>query len=151
MSYRSTKTYGHEIGLSAVFRQPLAKGHCHYLHGYALAFRIEFETNTLDVRNWVIDFGSLKTLKAALEVMFDHKLLVARDDPALEKFLALDGDDLAQVRVVDAVGCEAFAKLVFDMADQWLKETYQMPLVWVAQVECREHGANSAIYINPLL
>ena len=38
MAYYSTKTYGHNIGLSAVFRQPNADhSHCHLLHGYSLA------------------------------------------------------------------------------------------------------------------
>ena len=40
MAYYSTKTYGHNIGLSAVFRQPNADhSHCHFLHGYSLAFK----------------------------------------------------------------------------------------------------------------
>ena len=43
MAYYSTKTYGHNIGLSAVFRQPNADhSHCHLLHGYSLAFTFTF-------------------------------------------------------------------------------------------------------------
>jgi 6-pyruvoyltetrahydropterin/6-carboxytetrahydropterin synthase len=39
MIYKSTKHYGHNIGLSAVFRQPNADhSHCRFLHGYSLAF-----------------------------------------------------------------------------------------------------------------
>ena len=34
--YRSSKTYGHEIGLSAAFRQWRAQSHCRLIHGYAL-------------------------------------------------------------------------------------------------------------------
>lgn len=48
MAYLSTKTYGHEVGLSATFRQWRAKSHCRLLHGYSLSFRFEFEANTLD-------------------------------------------------------------------------------------------------------
>ena len=37
MTYYSTKTYGHNIGLACVFRQPNADhSHCHLLHGYSL-------------------------------------------------------------------------------------------------------------------
>ena len=43
MAYYSTKTYGHNIGLSAVFRQPNADhSHCHLLHGYSLQFKFTF-------------------------------------------------------------------------------------------------------------
>ena len=49
MAYYSTKTYGHNIGLSAVFRQPNAEhSHCHLLHGYSLAFTFTFGCNELD-------------------------------------------------------------------------------------------------------
>ena len=149
MSYRSTKTYGHNLGLSAVFRQHRATSHCNRLHGYALAFRFEFEAQQLDHRNWVVDFGSLKPLKAQLETMFDHKLVVASDDPNLRDFQAMAAHGLADIVVLPAVGCEAFAKVAFDMADQLLTEMGQKPRVRVALVECMEHGANSAIYHNP--
>lgn len=146
MTYRSTKTFGHNLGLSACFRQPRASSHCNKLHGYALAFRFEFEATHLDERNWVVDFGALKSLKTQLETMFDHKLLVAETDPDMAEFERMDGFGLADVRVVPAVGCEAFAKLAFDMANQLLIDLNLVPRVRVAQVECMEHGANSAIF-----
>jgi 6-pyruvoyltetrahydropterin/6-carboxytetrahydropterin synthase len=89
MTYQVTKTYGHELGLSCVFRQHRANSHCKQLHGYALAFDIVFETETLDARNWVIDFGSLKEVKEWLVDMFDHTLLVASDDPMFEELARL--------------------------------------------------------------
>ena len=49
MAYYSTKHYGHNIGLSAVFRQPNADhSHCHLLHGYSLAFTFKFGCTELD-------------------------------------------------------------------------------------------------------
>ena len=63
--YYSTKTYGHEEGLSCMFRQPLAThSHCSLLHGYALSFSFKFGCDGLDDKNWVVDFGNLKELKA---------------------------------------------------------------------------------------
>ena len=57
----STKRYGHEQGLSAVFRQPNAShSHCQLLHGYSLAFTFTFSCKELDDKNWVVDFGGLK-------------------------------------------------------------------------------------------
>ena len=40
-----------------------------------------FESDTLDDRNWVMDFGGLKAFKDWAEYMFDHTLVVAQDDP----------------------------------------------------------------------
>ena len=75
MTYYSTKTYGHNIGLACVFRQPNADhSHCHLLHGYSLAFKFTFGCKELDNKNWAVDFGGLKPLKAWLEDHFDHKL-----------------------------------------------------------------------------
>lgn len=39
----STKTYGHNIGLSAVFRQPHADSHCRFLHGYSLQLIVGYQ------------------------------------------------------------------------------------------------------------
>jgi 6-pyruvoyltetrahydropterin/6-carboxytetrahydropterin synthase len=146
MPFASTKTYGHEIGLSACFRQWRAESHCRLLHGYALAVRFEFEAAALDVRNWVVDFGSLKTLKGWLEKTFDHTLLVAEDDPHRETLHALHTAGLARVVMVDATGCEAFAKLIAEVTTDWLRMNGYAPRVRLAAVEVREHGANSAIY-----
>ena len=146
--YISTKTYGHELGLSACFRQWRAESHCRYLHGYALAVRLEFESEELDVRNWIVDFGGLKSFKTQLENTFDHKLLVAEDDPEKDTLCMLAGLGLADVVMVEATGCEAFAKLIYECADIWLHDAGYKPRVRVRSVEVREHGANSAIYMR---
>lgn len=146
MPYRSTKTFGHNIGLSAAFRQHRAESHCRLLHGYALEIRVEFEADELDVRNWVVDFGGLKEFRGRLEDTFDHKLLVAEDDPMKDELCQLAGLGLADVVVVEATGCEAFAKLIFDYAQLWLKDFGYGDRCRVHSVEVREHGANSAIY-----
>lgn len=146
MTYISTKTYGHDIGLSAAFRQWRAESHCHLIHGYALAVRLEFESDELDLRNWVVDFGSLKSFKQQLVDTFDHKLLVAEDDPMKDELCALAGLGLADVVVVEATGCEAFARLIYECANIWLKDAGYAPRVRMRSVEVKEHGANSAIY-----
>ena len=150
MTYRSSKTYGHEIGLSACFRQWRAQSHCRFLHGYALLVHLEFEAEELDERNWVVDFGSLKSFKGQLEQTFDHKLLVAADDPMLPELEKLDtlagGLGLAQVVVVPDVGCEAFARMIYDAAEVWLLDNGYSPRVRMHHVTVREHGANSATY-----
>lgn len=146
MTYISTKTYGHDIGLSACFRQHRADSHCRFLHGYAISVHLEFAAEELDVRNWVVDFGSLKSLKAALQATLDHKMLVAEDDPKRELLNQLHQEGVAQIVWVPATGCEALAELIFEVAEQWLVDAGYAPRVWMHRVEVREHGANSAIY-----
>ena len=84
--YRVTKTYGHNLGLSACFRQPLAQSHCRFLHGYAMQFEFVFESKTLNLNNWVTDFGGLKALKEHLCDTYDHKTLISKHDEQLEHF-----------------------------------------------------------------
>ena len=150
--HRSTKTYGNEVGLSCCFRQWRADSHCNKLHGYSLGFRFIFEATSLDENNWVYDFGGCKWIKEYLQDNFDHKLVVARDDPILvmpisaNLYTALS--NIADIRYMDNVGCEKFAEMVYNhVAPQIHEETQGR--VSLFRVECFEHGANSASYQNP--
>ena len=145
MPYYSTKTYGHNIGLSACFRQPNAHSHCKFLHGYSLAFKFTFACANLDERNWVVDFGGLKPLKKWLEDNFDHKVVLDENDPYLDTFKILENVGLAELNLVDGVGVEMFAKHAYNFADKLVKEMTDQRC-WVVSVECMEHGANSAVY-----
>lgn len=147
MMYKSTKTFCHDLGLSACFRQWRAQSHCRFLHGYALEIRLEFEAEILDERNWVVDFGALKGFKSWLENTFDHKTLVAEDDPEFESFQGLHRKGLIQMVTVPATSCEMFANLVGEAAMIWLKDNGYCPRVRLAKVEVKEHGGNSAIFV----
>lgn len=149
MSYQVVKRYGHEEGWSCTFRQWRADhSHCKYIHGYPLAFELTFECESLDDRNWVLDFGSLKPLKAWLQNNFDHKMLVANDDPQIDLFttMASGPDAIADVIYIDHVGCEMFAKMTYEQADVLLEQMGMKPRVWLRQVKVSEHGGNSAVY-----
>ena len=146
MPHYSTKTYGHNIGLSAVFRQPHADhSHCKYLHGYSLAFKFVFSASELDHRNWVQDFGGLKPLKQWLEDTFDHKVVLDHDDPEMETFELLQQRGLAELTLLDGVGVEKFAEHAWNFANNLVQEMTNGRCRCV-EVECAEHGANSAIY-----
>lgn len=147
MKYRSTKTYGHDLGLSATFRQWRADSHCNTLHGYALSFKFTFEADELDDRNWVMDFGGLKDLKEKLEKFFDHKVIVSKDDPKLGAFQALEGMGIADLVILDGVGCELFAKKAYELGQETLDKLELSSRIRIVSVECAEHGANSAVYI----
>ena len=149
MPWFSTKTYTHNEGLSCAFRQWRANSHCNLIHGYALKFHFRFEADFLDERNWCADFGDLKELKTWLHQTFDHTLCVAQDDPELDTFLLLHEKKLADVRVVDAVGCEKFAEMAYSTASEIVKQKYQWR-VRVAMVEVNEHEGNSAAFNGTL-
>jgi len=146
LTYISSKTFGHDLGLSCCFRQWRADSHCRMLHGYAMAIHLEFEADTLDDKNWVVDFGSMKDLKSMFEQLFDHTLIVAEDDPDLDTFVDLNDKNIANVVFVENTGCEAFAKLIFDITDGWLEQEAYTPRVRMRSVTVSEHGANSATY-----
>lgn len=157
----STKTFGHELGFSCAFRQWRAESHCRFIHGYALGFKFVFAAQEVDRCGWVVDFGGLKELKQILADTFDHKLLVAQDDPWREVLLMLGvrsdetpvfeythrsvATPCVDIVIVPATGCEAFARMVYDVTEQWLKDAGFSPRCWLVSVEVMEHGANSAI------
>ena len=141
--FYSGKTYTHATGHSCAFRQWRADSHCNLIHGYALQFEFTFGGSELDERNWIVDFGGLKPLKEWLKHMFDHTYLVAEDDPELDTFVDLAKKDLVDLRIVSATGCERFAEMAFDKADEIVKELTD-GRCWVQRVTVREHEANSA-------
>ena len=146
MAFQSTKTYGHNLGFSCAFRQWRADSHCKYIHGYSIAVKFVFEADELDSRNWVVDFGSLKSLKGWLENMFDHKTVVAFDDPELHWFEEAHKRGIIDMVMVPATGCEQFAKIIFEASEAWLIDNGYSPRCRLVSVEVMEHGANSAVY-----
>ena len=144
--WRVIKAYGHDEGLSCVFRQwQAAQSHCRFLHGYALAFRFTFACATLDDRSWCIDFGGLKPLRAWLHDMFDHTMLAASDDPELAVWRRLDAAGLVRLHVLDTVGCEAFAAEAHRWAAAFVAHETE-GRVWLEQVEVSEHPGNTASF-----
>lgn len=145
--YSSSKTYTHAQGLSCTFRQHKAKSHCAQLHGYALQVKLEFDADFLDERNWVVDFGSLKEVKHYLEVNFDHVTIVAADDPCFELFQQMQVVGVANIRVVEHVGCEAFADEIFDWVSAWLYSRQSAEIIAKGGVVPLEHRVRLAAVI----
>jgi 6-pyruvoyltetrahydropterin/6-carboxytetrahydropterin synthase len=169
--YLSTKTYGTDRGLSCCFRQWRAMhSHCSLIHGYSIGIKLVFESETLDEKNWVMDFGGLKAFKEWADWQFDHTMCVALDDPHLNKFQDLaqlgkqDQGGVLSLRLVTGVGCEKFAELVFRTMNEILA-AYQAGQGWthpdgrvfearypvgvgvrLRSAEVFEHAGNSAVY-----
>lgn len=148
MKYRSTKRWGHDAGMSVAFRQWAAPSHCHFLHGYSVSVKFTFEADELDYRNWVVDFGDLKELKKTIQDFFDHKTVIAEDDPHLEYFKR--GQDLGvlELVVLPAVGIEKFAEFVFELTQDWMQVKGYSPRCRLVSVELNEHEGNSALVIE---
>jgi 6-pyruvoyltetrahydropterin/6-carboxytetrahydropterin synthase len=151
-TFTSTKVFD---GFSTCFRQWKAETtHCKYLHGYGVSFKLWFE-GELDERNWVWDFGGMKRAKGTIDgkspkdwfdYMFDHTVVVAEDDPQLDKFFVkMDRNGTIQLRVVPATGAEKFAEFIYNKVNPFILEETE-GRVKIAKVEFREHGKNTAIY-----
>ena len=76
--------------------------------------------------------------------MFDHTTVVAFDDPHLELFEDLNNKNLINLRLLENVGCEAFAETVY----LFCKMEFEDDRVKVKSVRVFEHGANSAVFGN---
>jgi len=78
--------------------------------------------------------------------MFDHTVIVAEDDPQLDKyFVKLERNGTIQLRVVPATGAEKFAEFIYNKVNPFIVEETD-GRVKIAKVEFREHGKNTAIY-----
>jgi 6-pyruvoyltetrahydropterin/6-carboxytetrahydropterin synthase len=149
--FQSTKLFD---GFSTVFRQWRAEGtHCKFLHGYGVSFRVWFE-GELDERNWVWDFGGMKRAKgnidgmnpkAWMDYMFDHTTIVATDDPGIGGFRTMNELGIIQLREIEAVGAEQFAKYIYEKLNKFVQEETN-GRVSVVRVEFMEHNKNTAIY-----
>ena len=137
--YKVTKTYGHDRGYSCAFRQWSAESNCKYLHGYSLGFKITLQSPTLDINNWVYDFGNFSFLENWLTQNFDHTLLVAKNDPEKEMLMLLN-NKVARVIELEKISCEYFAELTFN----YIEETLADLDITVVFVEVSEHDSNSA-------
>lgn len=151
LKYFSSKTYTHAQGLSCCFRQWRAThSHCSKLHGYAIEVKLMFTSTKLDNRNWVMDFGGLKAIKEMLVNTFDHKTIMAHDDPLVVTYLEMQEKGLIDLFTMENVGCEAFAKFIWDeIQDMRESGEIEWPFnVELRSVEVREHDGNSAGVVN---
>ena len=142
--FRSTKSF---FNLPCAHRQWRDDGHCSYVHGYDRSVHFIFECEKVDDKMWVMDFGNLKDVKAWLEEMFDHTLLINEDDPEKEFFEDMDRRGLCKLRILPNIGMEGTAKFIFDHVDSIIQQKTD-GRVRVYSVECREHEKNSAMYIR---
>ena len=154
--FQSTKIFDN---YSVAIRQWKAShSHCELLHGYALKFKVWFESNTpddynlgLDDMNWIVDYGGFKDapkgngLKSWMNHMWDHTTLIQADDPYRDIFEQMGQMGLCKVHFLEKMGAESCAKIVYDHFNDVLSKT-DAGRCRVVKVECFENDKNSSIY-----
>ena len=141
-AHTCSKTFS---GYPCCHRQWRHPGHCRFVHGYSRSFTCWFQAQELDGNGFVVDFSSLGALEAQLAEQFDHTFLVNADDPLLEQWQALHAQGALDLRVMDNVGMEASAALVWEWANALLlQRDGGRCCCW--KVEARENSKNAACY-----
>ena len=148
MAYKSTKKLG---PISVGHRQWKDQGHCAWVHGYGRYIQFTFE-GELDHRQWVMDFGDLRDVKQWLEDQWDHRLLLASDDPHISDFQKMHELCTMNINIMDVTkgwgpGIEASCKFVFDHVSPLIDKKTE-GRVKLVQVEIWEHERNSAVYTS---
>lgn len=143
----STKKIG---PISTGHRQWRDDGHCAYAHGYGRYVKLTFGCHTLDDRMWCVDFGELRWAKKFIEDQWDHRMLIASDDPLLDKWKEMDSLGGIHLNVMDVTkgwgpGIEASCKFLFDNLNPTVIKMTQ-GRCWIESIEIFEHEMNSAIY-----
>jgi len=77
--------------------------------------------------------------------MFDHTLIIAKDDPYHDEFMKMRDDKIIQLRVIEATGAEKFAEYVYNKLNNFVHEETE-GRVRVTKVKFMEHGKNAAYY-----
>ena len=96
---------------------------CHILHGYSLTFTLTIATRELDERQWIMESVSIREeIDRWLFEHFDHKTLIAEDDPNLTVFEDLHQQEIISLVVLKDSSSEAIPPFVFSHIGPWLKE-----------------------------
>lgn len=149
MSKRFVSTKEYKELAPVAYRQWRDQGNCNLIHGYALSFYFEFESDNLDSRNWVVDYGGLRPLKDFLEEYFDHCYLLAQDEPHYDAIKKLGDLGLMKITEVEATGCEAIADFLYKYINTgFLREIGAPADVWCRCVQVRETEKNMAMRLG---
>ena len=87
-----------------------------------------------------------KTPTEYFSYLLDHTVIVSSDDPYMYVFKDMDALGVIKLRVLESgVGCELFAKHLFEVINEFLLEETEGRVV-ATKVTVMEHHKNSASY-----
>jgi len=142
-------TSSKKIGpISTGHRQWKDKGHCSFVHGYGRYVVFTFACTERDDKGWVMDFGDLRDVKEWIEDQWDHRLLIAHDDPLLKDFKKIEskgGVDLHVMPEGYGPGIEDSCKWLYDNINPMIK-LLTGGRAWIQKVRVYEHENNWAEY-----
>ncbi len=115
------------------------------MHGYSRSFNLWFAAAELDICGFVVDFSSLRPFEQRLRQQFDHTFLANADDPLLAEWQRLHDLGALDLRVMENVGMESTAALIWAWANDLLQERDRGRTCCYA-VEARENSSNAATY-----
>ena len=147
MKYKSSTRFG---PITTGHRQWRDKGHCSYVHGYGRYVRLTFEATELDERGWVMDFGDLRDVKSWIESEWDHRTLIAADDPVIPELKALEkvgGINLNILPKGYLPGIEESCRYLYDRLNPVIQRKTNNR-VEITRVEIWETEKNQAEYVR---
>ena len=143
-------TSSKKIGpISTGHRQWKDKGHCSFVHGYGRYVEFTFACNERDDKGWVMDFGDLKDIKNWIEDEWDHRVLIAADDPLIPQLKELEevgGINLNILPEGYLPGIEESCRYLYDKINPMIKKKTNNR-VHISRVEIWEHENNHAEYV----
>lgn len=157
MSYQSTKKFGPitttHRNWHAAENENRNSRKCSLIHGYSRYVEVTFQ-GELDNHGWVYDFGLCKEMKQLLEDNWDHKVLIASDDPELPYLLEAQERGLMDVTIMNILhgwtpAIEGSAKWCFDKFQE-IVDKYTDGRVQIVKVQVWEHENNSASYVRSM-
>lgn len=144
--FTSTKTFSN---FPCAHRQYRHDGNCHLIHGYSRSFRFVFGIQAFSKEGFAVDYGDLDELKAHLDFMYDHTLVLDENDPFMDTFRELESQGVCMIRTQPlGPGMEGTAHYLCMWTDEWLRKRTK-GRCWVISVEARENDKNSSLYHNP--
>lgn len=152
VEYKFTSTKEYVDAFPCAYKQWKADSHCSLNHGYSFSIKFYFGANDLDKRGWVCDYGGLKELKKILEEQFDHRTLIAADDPDLETYKNLEKKGILKLTILPGMGCEMIADMLYKFVNGVYIPDYlgkgEADRIWCYKVEVRETQANMAFRVG---
>lgn len=123
---------------------------CALIHGYSRYIEFAFQGD-LDEFSWVYDFGDCGVIKQWLADNWDHKVLIAGNDPQLDEIVRMHDLNIIHATIIPTdergwgPGIEGSCMWVYDVINPLIVEKTN-GRVSINSVRIWEHEQNTAIY-----